>query len=283
MGDIWGGFMAGRPIFYMHFDRKPLKSRRMTLVRFLVLFFSFIASVSWGPAFGQTSIGSYSAYWIGLPVGSVQITSSLSPHEDRTYAFSMALQSGGILGSSRFTTTFTGHGTVVGTWLQPSHGHFADVRHGQTRTETITFDEGMPHFASAPQYIIPEEFQFDLSQARHALDPSSGLFMLLYAASIGDCNRQFRVYDGFSLYTARISDEGREDVRTRLYQGPTQKCRLSLTPIAGKAAVFGSFTVPEMEINVARLSPHAPALPVKGSLFINGNRAGLRFDDFHIQ
>ena len=232
----------------------------------------------------QTAVGTYGARWAGLPVGTVTITNSSDPAGGSApYAFSMTLQSGGILGSSRFTTTFSARGQVDERWLSPAVGRFTDVRRNETRRETIQFSNGMPSFSSEPAYLIPEEFQFDMERTRGSFDPSSGMFMLLQAAAWGDCDRQFPVFDGFSLYAARITDMGQENVRTRLYRGPSQKCGLTLTPIAGKAAVFGSFIVPEMEVNVAQVAPGTPAIPVRGSLVVNGSRATLRLTDFTVQ
>lgn len=260
----------------MQFRR--LGPKRSPMKKTLLLVLALLGASN--AASAQTTIGTYSAFWSGLPVGTVTISNRA---DDNAYAFTMTLQSGGILGDSRFTTYFSGQGRFDDTQVAPIQGDFTDVRRGETRTEQISFGRGLPTFTSSPAYIVPEEFRFDLERTRGALDPSSGLFALLHAASINDCNRRFRVYDGFSLFSAHITDEGQERVRTKMYRGMTQKCRLTLTPIAGKAAVFGSFTVPEMEINVANLEEGAPALPVKGALFINGNRAGLRFDEYVVQ
>ena len=236
------------------------------------------------PATGEAISGTYSAFWLGLPVGTVTISNSETLKADRhAYAFSMNLQSGGILGSSRFTTTFSGNGQTIGDTLRPEEGSFSDIRKGVERTEVILFGNDLPKFTSVPQYIIPDEFQFDAELTRGSLDPSSGLFLLLKSAAAGNCERQFRVYDGFSVYKATIHDEGEGYVRTRRYQGKAKKCRLALSPIAGKAAVFGSIAIPEMEVHVANLVAGAPALPVKGALIVNGQRAGLRLDEFRIQ
>lgn len=246
-------------------------------------------------AAAQTSLGTYRATWLGLPVGTVFISHSLGPlgslgSEDdaaaRAYGFSITLQSGGILGSSRFTTTFTGRGDLNQQQLLPARGNFSDVRRGELRSETIDFAGGLPAFSSVPRYLVPAEFQFNLELARGALDPSSGLLMLLHMASQGQCERSFRVYDGFSLYEARLEDQGLKRVRNDLFDGQAPTCRLRLTPLAGKAAVFDTTELPEMEVSVANLRPGMPgmpALPVAGALYINGNRAGLRLTHFEVQ
>ncbi len=246
---------------------------------------AFLALASFAlPAAAQTITGTYSAFWLGLPVGTVTISHGAAPGErGEAYAFSMTLQSGGILGSSRFTTAFSAQGLAGQGTLAPALGHFADLRRGVQRTETIRFGSDLPQFTSVPQYIVPAEFQFDLSRTRGALDPSSGLFMLLKAAAADNCERRFRIYDGFSLYQATIRDAGISQVRTRQYRGPARKCRLSLEPIAGKAEVFGTLSIPEMEVMVASLADGAPALPVRGALIVNGQRAGLRLDAFHVR
>ncbi len=251
--------------------------KKLALMLFSVLSFAT-------PATAQTITGTYSAFWLGLPVGTVTISHGAVPGEEgEAYAFSMTMQSGGILGSSRFTTTFAAQGLAGGQTLAPTWGQFADVRKGVRRTETIRFGADLPQFTSVPQYIVPAEFQFDVSRTRGALDPSSGLFMLLKSAAAGNCTRQFTIYDGFSLYQATIRDAGISQVRTRQYRGPARKCRLSLVPIAGKAEVFGSLSIPEMEVMVASLTDGAPALPVRGALIVNGQRAGLRLDAFNVQ
>ena len=235
----------------------------MTMIRILLLLWLVT-----GLARAQTSVGTYGAFWSGLPVGVVTLENRSN---NTSYAFTMTLVSGGILGS-RFITTFSGSGAIRGDRLIPSDGRFSDTRRGETRTETIRFNGNLPSFTSTPAYIIPEEFQFDLERTRGALDPSSGLFALLHAAASGTCGSTFRIYDGFSLFRARIRDEGVENIRTNMYSGVSQKCSLSLEPIAGKAAVYGSFTVPEMEINVAQVRPGTPFIPVRGALIINGKR-----------
>lgn len=243
---------------------------------FVLVFLVFLGFLLPVGARAQSSIATYGGFWSGLPVGTVTL---IHTQVDGSYSFSMTLESGGILGS-RFTTTFVADGRVNGTQITPSRSRFIDSRRGETRTETISYSGRLPSFSSTPAYIIPPEFEFDIERARGSLDPTSGLFALLNAASQGQCQQQFIVYDGFSLFSARITDEGLVRVNNRAYQGQARKCRLRLTPIAGKVAVFGSFTIPEMEVVAASVSPGTPAIPVQGALFINGDRAGLRFRSF---
>ncbi len=241
---------------------------------FVLVFLGFFAPAQ---VYAQSSIATYGGFWSGLPVGTVTL---IHTQVDGSYSFSMTLESGGILGS-RFTTTFVADGQVDGIEVSPTRARFIDSRRGETRTETISYDRrGLPSFSSTPAYIVPPEFEFDIERARGSLDPTSGLFALLNAAALGECEQRFIVYDGFSLFSAQITDEGMVRVNNDVYEGQAQKCRLRLTPIAGKAAVFGSFTIPEMEVAAAVVSPNTPAIPVHGALFINGDRAGLRFRTF---
>ena len=244
-----------------------------------IYLFIFILGLS-PAAVGDVSVGTYSAFWTGLPVGKVTITNDQSGGE---YRFTMTLQSGGILGSNSFTTTFSATGALRGNPLHPYIGKFSDIRRGVSRSETIRYGSGRPTFESTPTYNIPPEFQFDLDRTRGTLDPASALFSLLYAASTYDCNKNFNVYDGFSLYSAAITDEGTKEVRTDFYRGPAKRCRLKVTAIAGKAAVDGTGNIPDMVVNVGELRAGAPAMPVSGALFVNGNRAGLRLDAFTVR
>ena len=231
-------------------------------------------------ALAEVSVGTYSAFWTGLPVGKISITNDQSGGE---YRFTMTLQSGGILGGNSFTTTFSSSGALRGSPVRSYIGKFSDTRKGLTRTETIQHGSGHPTFSSTPAYNIPAEFQFDLERTRGALDPAAALFALIYSAGTFDCNHSFNVYDGFSLYSASISDEGTKDLNTEFYRGPAKRCRLSVSPIAGKAAVDGSGNVPDMVVNVGQLRAGTPPMPVSGAIFVNGNRAGLRLDAFSVR
>ena len=125
----------------------------MRLLFSLVLCFSVFGPAGFARA--DVTIGTYSAFWVGLPVGKVTIRNDQT---DGQYNFSMTLQSGGITGANSFTTTFTASGALRGNPVSPFVGRFQDVRRGQTRSETVRFGVGNPTFESTPVYRIPLNF-----------------------------------------------------------------------------------------------------------------------------
>ena len=161
-------------------------------------------------------------------------------------------------------------------------GRFQDTRRGLTRTETVRYGEDGPSLKAHQPIAFPLNLNLIWRSAQGSLDPASTLFSLLYAASLNQCNHRFTVYDGFSLFSALISDEGGK-TRTKFLSWPARRCRLQVSAIAGKAFVDGSSNIPDMVVTVAEVYPGAPAMPVKGSLFVGNRRAGLRLDQVAVQ
>jgi hypothetical protein len=107
------------------------------------------------------------------------------------------------------------------------------------------------------------------AQKQGSIDPLTGLLSLvLQAAARGSCEGSAAVFDGRRRFDVSLTDAGTGEMaksRLNAYEGPTQRCEVSLTPIAGyRYSGHDKAQFPEsVVLQGAELVPGLPPLPVR--------------------
>jgi hypothetical protein len=102
-----------------------------------------------------------------------------------------------------------------------------------------------------------------------SVDPLTGLLSLVLQAAAGNaCEGQVPVFDGRRRFDVSLTDAGAGEVaksRINAYEGPTRRCEVSLTPIAGyRYSGHDKAQFPEsVVLQGAELVPGLPPLPVR--------------------
>jgi hypothetical protein len=102
-----------------------------------------------------------------------------------------------------------------------------------------------------------------------SIDPLTGLLSLvLQVAAKGSCEGKVPVFDGRRRFDVSLADAGAGEVaksRINAYEGPTRRCEVKLTPIAGyRYSGHDKAQFPEsVVLQGAELVPGLPALPVR--------------------
>lgn len=107
------------------------------------------------------------------------------------------------------------------------------------------------------------------AQKQGAIDPLTGLLSLvLQAATYGNCEGTVPVFDGRRRFDVNLTDAGAGEVaksRLNAYEGSTQRCTVSLKPIAGyRYSGRDKAQFPEnVVLQAAEIVSGLPPLPVR--------------------
>jgi hypothetical protein len=133
----------------------------------------------------------------------------------------------------------------------------------------LTFAGGFPTVEADTNLEKKRREPVTDEQKHGAIDPLTGLLSLvLQSAAQGSCEGTVPVFDGRRRFDVELSDAGAGEVaksRLNAYEGPTQRCEVSLTPIAGyRYTGADKAQFPEsVVLQAAELVPGMPALPVR--------------------
>lgn len=208
---------------------------------FLVLasVLSFVTPVSAQAASGQTFKVVYGASLLGLPVGSLEITTTL---RDRLYEMRAV---GKVSGLAGIFSNGKGEAVVAGTLKSPANGDVAKSRFDASvglgaskkivRIDTtggnVTALAVEPPMDDKPGRVMVRD-----EHKRAVVDPLTAVLMP-FRGNAGlvpaECNRTIPVFDGGSRLNLVMSYSGTRQADIGGYKGPVLVCNVRYVPLAG--------------------------------------------------
>ena len=131
----------------------------------------------------------------------------------------------------------------------------------------ITYADGMPTVEADTNLEKKRRTPVEDSQKQDTVDPLTGLLSLVQqVAAAGSCEGLVPVYDGRRRFDVMLTDKGHGELpnsRYNAYAGPTERCDVTLKPIAGYRKSGTEQFPAEVTLQGANIVDSMPALPVR--------------------
>jgi hypothetical protein len=152
----------------------------------------------------------------------------------------------------------------------------------------LAYANGMPSVEADTNLEKKRREPVEDALKQDSLDPLTGLLSLvLQAAGKSSCEGHVPVFDGRRRFDVSLADAGTGELsksRLNAYAGPTQRCEVSLRPIAGyRYSGHDKAQFPEtVVLQAAELVPGLPPLPVRLDTEIEYGALILHLVDYEV-
>ncbi len=137
----------------------------------------------------------------------------------------------GFFKSSTVSSDTTGR--LVGGRVKPGDYHHVEVSGDKRREIVLRRRRGEVKVRARPRLGSLGEPPASEDQKREALDPLAAWLAIMLESPAAPCDRRVPVFDSKLRYDLVFTSGGVDDIRTRGYAGPAEKCVVRYRPIAG--------------------------------------------------
>jgi hypothetical protein len=175
----------------------------------------------------------------GIPFGEVTVSMRIQGDQ---YAATSSLETSGLI--NRFWESqieAASNGTIGDSHVRPARYDNFTTRRGRRREFVMNFRDDGPDsiFQNPTEDWDEEELRPDSVEARHSVDPVSGVVFLMNSDEAhreSPCDVVAPVYDGQRRYDVafRYMDSGEISMDNGLYSGPAMTCEIMYVQVAGE-------------------------------------------------